>query len=105
MSAFGTKRTSQRCQSISAFGGKADMTRTCAKGQPARRRAKCVFKDQSPRRGREQHLREVVPAVADPWPLARPGECAAFRWRNNMTILKSLIVATALLAGGSSHIL
>src|SRR6516165_4980512 len=29
-SAFGTKRTSGRAQSMSAFGGKADMTRTCA---------------------------------------------------------------------------
>jgi hypothetical protein len=29
MSAFGTKRTSRRAQSMSAIGGKADMTRTC----------------------------------------------------------------------------
>ena len=29
MSAFGTKRTSRRAQSMSAFGGKADMRRTC----------------------------------------------------------------------------
>jgi hypothetical protein len=28
MSAFGTKRTSRRAQSMSAFGGKADITRT-----------------------------------------------------------------------------
>ena len=30
MSAFGTKRTSGRAQSMSAFGGKADMIRTGA---------------------------------------------------------------------------
>ena len=29
MSAFGTKQTSQLCRSMSAFGGKADITRTC----------------------------------------------------------------------------
>jgi DNA-binding response OmpR family regulator len=32
MSAFGTKRTSRRAQPMSAFGGKADMPRTCRSG-------------------------------------------------------------------------
>jgi hypothetical protein len=29
-SAYGTKRTSQHAEPMSAFGGKADITRTCA---------------------------------------------------------------------------